>query len=180
MAIVFSLVSLLLPLTNIQVIFYTVVRTIPLKPKSNQASHWLRGLQWFPVSLQIVSELLTVVYKVIHNLDPHVPLWSCLLAHSASLSSPSIFLRCAKHAPTSGSLQFWPLSLACFFSKYPQMCSHTTHSPNVPFLAFLCLPLYILITHCPLTCFHLSLENEPLPDMLHIYLFIFVSPSCIP
>lgn len=78
-------------LDQLQEFFNKVASVIPLKSKSDQASLLLQSLQWFPISLQIMFGLLTIVYKVIHDLDPAIPLWFHLLPRSILLSSPQHF-----------------------------------------------------------------------------------------
>lgn len=43
---------------------------IHLRPKANYATFLLKTLQWLPISFRTKAKVLTMVYKVFHNLPP--------------------------------------------------------------------------------------------------------------
>lgn len=81
-----------------------------------------------------------------------LPVWSHPLSCTLHLVF-SIFLRCAKCAPTSGPLHFrLPQPSLLILQASPGLHTYLTNSPNVFFSdSLLCLPMNILIAHCPLS-----------------------------
>lgn len=81
-----------------------------------------------------------------------LPVWSHHISCTLHLVF-SIFLRCAKCTPTSGPLHFrLPQPSLLFLQASSGLHTYLINSPNVLFSdSLLCLPMNILITHCPLS-----------------------------